>query len=143
MADRLVALAGCADGVYRLEVGEDADDDDVLDHDPDAAVERDRPLQLAPAFAAARVLDVDARGSTIVVLLERRPPLLVSYDGGTTWGERGAGLPPGRAVAVGDTPDLVLYAAASRLYVSRDGGRFWRSLGIELPEIVDVAWESD
>jgi hypothetical protein len=54
--------------------------------------------------------------------------------------ERGAGLPPGRAVALGVTPDDVLYASRNRLHVSRDGGIFWRALAVELPEIRDVAW---
>jgi hypothetical protein len=83
---------------------------------------------------------VDARGSSVVLLLDRRPPLLVSHDGGTTWRERGAGLPAGRAVALAENPDHVLFAARNRLYVSADGGVFWRSLGVELPEIRDVAW---
>ncbi len=44
--------------------------------------------------------------------------------------------PAGRAVAIGeDDPDLVLYAARNRLYLSTDGGLFWRALVIELPEI--------
>jgi hypothetical protein len=38
-----------------------------------------------------------------------------------------------------DDPDLVVYAARNRLYVSRDGGRFWQALTPELPEIVAVA----
>jgi hypothetical protein len=39
-----------------------------------------------------------------------------------------------------DDPDLVLYAARNRLYVSHDGGRFWAALTAELPEISAVAW---
>jgi hypothetical protein len=54
--------------------------------------------------------------------------------------ERG-GLPPGRALAIAqDDPDLILYAARNRLFVSRDGGRFWHALAPELPEIRAVAW---
>jgi hypothetical protein len=79
-------------------------------------------------------------GSTVVLLLDRKPPLLVSHDIGQTWDERGAGLPPGRAVALGENPDHVLYGARNRLFVSGDGGRFWRALAVELPEIHDVAW---
>jgi hypothetical protein len=141
VADPLIALAGCEDALYAVEVGETADEDELGGRDPDGVVERARPLELAPSFAAGRVLDVDAAGSTIVVLLDRRPPLLVSYDGGVTWSERGSGLPAGRAVALGESPDLVLYGARNRLYVSRDGGRFWRAVGVELPEIRDVSWE--
>jgi hypothetical protein len=57
-----------------------------------------------------------------------------------TWTETGGGLPTGFAVAIapGD-PDLVVYAARNRLYLSRDGGRFWTSLEPELPDIHAVA----
>jgi len=138
---QLIALAGCEEALYRVEIGESADEDVVLDRDDAGVVERDRPLELAPAWAR-RVLDVDAAGAAIVVLLDRRPPLLVSHDSGVTWSERGSGLPRGRAVALGDNPDLVLYATESRLYVSRDGGRFWRAIAVELPDLQDVAWDS-
>jgi hypothetical protein len=77
-----------------------------------------------------------ANGSTVVAVVERRPPLVVSNDAGRTWRESGGGLPAGRAVAIGeDDPDLMLYAARNRLYLSEDGGRFWRALVVELPEI--------
>jgi hypothetical protein len=65
---------------------------------------------------------------------------MVSHDAGSTWSERGSGLPPGRAVAVGESPDDMLYAARNRIFVSRDGGAFWRALAVELPEIHDIAW---
>jgi hypothetical protein len=139
---QLIALAGSEEALYRLEIGESADEDVVLDRDDAGVVERDRPLELAPAWARGRVLDVDAAGAAIVVLLDRRPPLLVSHDSGVTWSERGSGLPRGRAVALGDNPDLVLYATESRLYVSRDGGRFWRAIAVELPDLQDVAWDT-
>jgi photosystem II stability/assembly factor-like uncharacterized protein len=77
-----------------------------------------------------------ASGSTVVAVVDRRPPLVVSNDAGRTWRESGGGLPPGRAVAVADdNPDLMLYAGRNRLYLSEDGGRFWRALVVELPEI--------
>ncbi|HXV56988.1 MAG TPA: hypothetical protein VD704_03900 [Gaiellaceae bacterium] len=136
----MIVIAGCDDGTYLVEVGATAAEDQLAGHQPGAAVERERPLELAPPWAAGHVLDVDARGSTIVVLLDRRPPLLVSHDGGLTWTERGAGLPPGRAVALAENPDHVLYGARNRLHVSGDGGRFWRALAVELPELRDVAW---
>jgi len=117
-----------------------SDDDLLAGRQEGAAVERERPLRLAPSWAAGHVLDVDAVGSTVVLLLDRKPPLLVSHDGGQTWDERGAGLPPGRAVALRENPDQVLYGARNRLFVSGDGGRFWRALAVELPEIHDVAW---
>jgi photosystem II stability/assembly factor-like uncharacterized protein len=69
-----------------------------------------------------------------------RPPLVVSHDAGRTWRESGRGLPPGRAVAIAeDEPDLMLFAARNRLYLSRDGGRFWEALALELPEIESVS----
>jgi hypothetical protein len=77
-----------------------------------------------------------ATGSTVVAVVDRRPPLVVSNDTGRTWRESGGGLPAGRAVAIGeDNPDVVLYAARNRLYLSTDGGLFWRALVVELPEI--------
>ena len=66
----------------------------------------------------------------------------VSHDTGSTWRESGRGLPPGRAVAVApDDPDLLVYAARNRLYLSRNGGVFWSALAVELPEIERVAFE--
>jgi hypothetical protein len=132
----MIALAGCDDGIYLVDV----DEEQVVGHEPEGAVERERPLELAPPWAANRTLDVDAVGSTVVLLLDRRPPLLISHDGGLSWTERGGGLPAGRAVALAENPDRVLYGARNRLYVSRNGGVFWSGLGVELPEIRDVAW---
>jgi len=95
-----------------------------------AEVELALPLLVAAA----------ANGSTVVAVVDRRPPLVVSNDAGRTWRESGGGLPAGRAVAIGDDdPDLMLYAARNRLYLSEDGGRFWRALVVELPEIEAVA----
>jgi hypothetical protein len=136
MASPLIAVAGCEDGLYLVDI----EDEQVVRHEAGGAVERERPLHLAPWWVAKRVLDVDSRGSTVVLLLDRRPPLLVSHDGGVTWSERGGGLPAGRAVALGENPDYVLYGARNRMYVSRNGGLFWSGLGVELPEIHDVAW---
>ena len=82
-----------------------------------------------------------ASGSTVVAVLDRKPPLAVSHDAGTTWSEAGRGLPPGRAIAIrDDDPDTMLYAARNRLYLSSDGGRFWHALALELPEIAAVAF---
>ena len=134
------AEIGCDDGVYAVEIGDDAAGDELLERDEGAAVERTRPLDLTPSWASGQTLDIDAVGSTIVLLLDRRPPLMVSHDSGSTWSERGAGLSAGRAVALGESPDDVLYAARNRVYVSRDGGVFWRAVAVELPEIRDIAW---
>lgn len=92
---------------------------------------------LLPLLVAA-----DVHGSRVVAVVDRKPPLLVSDDAGTTWAEAGGGLPAGRAVAVSPQhPDLVVFASDTRLFVSEDGGRFWRSLPPELEGIVAVAWE--
>jgi hypothetical protein len=105
-------------------------------------------IEPAPPFSPPAALEVGlprvvaaaASGSTVVAVVDRRPPLVVSYDAGTTWQEAGGGLPPGRAVAIAENPDFVLYAARNRLYLSEDGGRFWRVLAPELPEIEAVGF---
>ena len=85
MSRPLIVIAGCADGTYLVEVGATAEEDQLAGRQEGAAVERERPLGLAPSWAAGHVLDVDAVGSTVVLLLDRRPPLLVSHDTGLTW----------------------------------------------------------
>ena len=94
----------------------------------------------APLLNLPRVVAAAQAGSTVVAVVDARPPLLVSYDAGSTWRQSGRGLPPGRAVAVsaGD-PDTLIYAGRNRLFVSRDGGVFWVGLEVELPEIERVA----
>jgi hypothetical protein len=93
------------------------------------------------AVALPRVLCAAAAGSTVVAVVDRRPPLAVSHDAGRTWREAGGGLPRGTAVAIDeDNPDRIVYAARNRLFLSEDGGRFWRALAPELPEIRVVAF---
>jgi hypothetical protein len=85
------------------------------------------------------VVATAASGSTVVAVVDRRPPLAVSHDAGRTWREAGGGLPKGTAVAVdAENPDRILYAARNRLYFSEDGGLFWRALAPELPQIEAV-----
>jgi hypothetical protein len=99
------------------------------------------PAVDAPHVELPRVVATAGAGATIVALLDRRPPLAISHDGGATWRESGGGLPAGFAVAIAeDEPDRMLYAGRNRLYVSLDGGVFWRSLPFELPDITRVAW---
>ena len=136
----MIALAQCEDALYLVEVGETVEGDDLVSREPGGRVDRPRPAELVPEWASGTLVDVDAAGSTVVLLVDRRPPLMVSHDAGRTWSERGSGLPRGRAVALGASPDDVLFAARNRLYVSRDGGRFWRAVGVELPEIDDAGW---
>jgi hypothetical protein len=93
------------------------------------------------ALNLPRVVAAAAAGSTVVAVVDAKPPLLVSHDAGTTWRDGGRGLPPGSAVAIApDDPDTVVYAARNRLYVSRDGGVFWTALDLELPEIVALGF---
>lgn len=126
------ALVACALGTVvvdldeevALEVGDEPVTPEVVD--------LDLPL----------VVGADRVGARVVAVVDRRPPLVVSDDAGTTWSEAGGGLPPGVAVAISrDHPDDVLFATAERLYVSRDGARFWRALPLELPAITAVVFE--
>jgi hypothetical protein len=88
-----------------------------------------------------RVVAAAAVGSTIVAVVDRKPPLAISNDAGSTWREVGGGLPPGFAVAIDEEkPDVMLFAARNRLYLSENGGIFWRALVPELPEIEAVAF---
>lgn len=94
----------------------------------------------APRLNLPRVIAAAEAGSTVVAVVDTRPPMLVSHDAGTTWRESGRGLPPGTAVAVAEwDPDLLVYAGRNRLYVSRNGGVFWTALSVELPEIEALA----
>jgi photosystem II stability/assembly factor-like uncharacterized protein len=120
-----------AEGTFAVDV-----DDELVLGATAAPFERERVELELPRLVAA-----SAAGSTVVAVVDRRPPLLVSADAGATWREAGGGLPPGFAVSVdADDPDRVVYAARNRLYLSTDGGRFWRSLAPELPDIRAVRW---
>jgi hypothetical protein len=128
------AIVGTVDGVYLV----DLEDETIMSLDAEAEPPPRAPVEISlPLLVAAA-----ASGSTVVAVVDRRPPLVVSYDAGRTWHEAGGGLPRGRAVAVAeDDPDLVVYAARNRLYLSRDGGRFWHALTVELPEIRSLAFD--
>ena len=129
----MIALVETAEGVVSI----DLEDETVLTVDVGAVLEPPPgvPVELPRVRAAVE------SGSTIVCLVDTKPPLVVSHDAGVTWRESGRGLPPGRAIAVaGDNPDLLLYASSDRLYLSRDGGRFWRALTVELEGIEAVGF---
>jgi hypothetical protein len=127
------ALVQTADGVFEVDLEEEV----VLGLEGNARLQ-----SVGPEVALPQVVATAASGSTVVAVVDRRPPLAVSHDAGRTWRESGGGLPAGRAVAISDdSPDLVLYAARNRLYLSTDGGRFWRALTPELPEIRAVAFK--
>jgi hypothetical protein len=121
------------EGVYTIDV----ETEGIVDFVAGAELSETQPPRVElPLLVAAA-----AEGSTVVAVLDRRPPVAVSHDAGSSWREAGGGLPPGRAVAIAEgDPDRILYGAAHRVYVSQDGGRFWRGLEPELPEIVRVAW---
>ena len=128
----MIAHVQTADGLAVV----DLEDETVLELDPARTIE---PAE-RPSVSLPRVVDAAAAGSTVIAVVNAKPPLMVSHDAGRTWRDSGRGLPAGRAVAIStDDPDVVLYAARNRLYLSRDGGRFWSSLAIELPEIQGVS----
>jgi hypothetical protein len=124
------AFVRTVDGVFEV----DLDEEEVLGL-VEARVEPEKVAVSLPLVVAAASV-----GSTVIAVVNRRPPLAISNDAGRTWRESGGGLPSGRAVAIADDdPDYVLYAARNRLYLSTDGGRFWRALTLELPEIEAIA----
>lgn len=127
----MIALVRTVEGSVAIDV-----EDEVVLGESDEQVEPEQVELDLP-----RLVGTSASGATVIALVDRRPPLLVSGDGGATWREAGGGLPAGFAVALDpENPDRVLYAARNRLYLSTDGGRFWRSLEPELPDIEAVAW---
>jgi hypothetical protein len=104
-------------------------------------VDLDPPLPVRLELALPLLVAADAVGSRVVAVVERRPPLVVSDDAGTTWREAGGGLPAGSAVAIdpGDV-DRIVFAAGDRLYLSETGGLFWRRLEVELPGVSALAF---
>ena len=127
----MIAAVETAEGVLLVDV----------DEEEPLGPGSELPMVIAPRVDLPRVVATAGVGSTVVAVLDRRPPLAISRDSGATWREAGGGLPPGFAVAIAeDDPDRMLYAARNRLYVSVNGGVFWRSLPFELPDIAAVAW---
>jgi hypothetical protein len=125
----MIALVATAAGAFAVD----------LETDEVAPAEPFEPAP-PPRLNLPRVVAAAAAGSTVVAVVDAKPPMLVSHDAGSTWRESGRGLPPGRAIAAAETdPDTLLYAARNRLYLSRDGGLFWQALALELPEIDAVA----
>jgi hypothetical protein len=129
----MIVAVETAEGVYTI----DSDSEQLVDFVPGAEL----PEQPAPHVELPLLVAAAAEGSTVVALVKRRPPLVVSHDTGRTWREAGAGLPPGTAVAVAENdPDRIVFATESRLYISTDGARFWRSLAPEVEGILRIAW---
>lgn len=124
------ALVRTVDGVFEVDL-----DEELVFGAADVEVEPEPVAVALPLLVAAASV-----GSTVIAVVDRRPPLAISNDAGRTWRESGGGLPPGRAIAIAwDDPDYAVYAARNRLYVSTNGGVFWRALALELPEIQAVA----
>ena len=127
----MIAVIDTAEGLLLVDVGEEL----VLGPGSELPETDAPPVELPRVVATARA------GATVVAVVDRRPPVAISRDGGATWNEAGGGLPAGFAVAVAeDDPDRMLYAGRSRLYLSVNGGVFWRALALELSDVSAVAW---
>jgi len=127
----VIAAVGTVDGVFLVDV----ESEEVLGSGAEL------PAADVPQVDLPRVVAAARSGATVVCVVERRPPLAISRDGGTTWSEAGGGLPAGFAIAVAeDDPDRMLYAGRNRVFVSTNGGVFWRSLPLELPDIEGIGW---
>jgi hypothetical protein len=115
----------------------------VVDLDGEEVVGETEPFEPVQASVALpRVVAAAAAGATVVAVVDRRPPLAISNDAGSTWREAGGGLPAGFAIAIDEeNPDRMLFAARNRLYVSENGGVFWRALVPELPDILAVRFD--
>ena len=125
----MIALVATADGTFSVDL-ETEELEPAVPFEPAPALELNLP----------RVLAAAAAGSTVIAVVDASPPLLVSHDAAMTWRDSGRGLPAGRAIAISAAdPDVVVFAARNRLYVSRNGGIFWTALTLELPEIEAVA----
>lgn len=125
----MIALVETAAGVFEV----DLETEEVEpSHDELEAVAE-------PVLNLPRVIAAAAVGATVFAVVDTKPPLVVSRDGGMTWRESGRGLPAGRAIAIADDdPDTAVFAARNRLYVTSNGGVFWTALAVELPEIAAV-----
>jgi photosystem II stability/assembly factor-like uncharacterized protein len=128
MMDALVATAlGCVH--VDLETGEAE------------LVDDQQPTRATPGVSLPLLIAASQSGERIVAVVDRRPPLVLSEDGGRTWDEAGGGLPAGTAIAIHpEDPDVLLFASESRLFVSENGGRFWHALDVELIGITAVAF---
>jgi photosystem II stability/assembly factor-like uncharacterized protein len=126
----MIAVVETTDGAFAVDL-----DTDEVEPWPGEFEQAPEPVLNLPRVVAAA-----AAGATVVAVVDAKPPLLVSHDAGVTWRQSGRGLPAGRAVAVFDErPDVAVYAARNRLYMTRDGGVFWTALAVELPEILRVS----
>ena len=110
----MIALVRTVDGVVQVDV-----ETEIAFGEVDAQVDHERIELELP-----RVVAASAAGATVVAVVDRRPPLVVSYDAGATWNEAGGGLPPGFDVAVDPAdPDRILFAARNRRFCSNTRSR--------------------
>jgi hypothetical protein len=86
----MIAAVDTAEGVFLLDV----------EAEEPLGPGTELPAVDAPHVELPRVVATAGAGATIVALLDRRPPLSISHDGGATWRESGGGLPAGFAVAI-------------------------------------------
>src|SRR5207244_3505332 len=96
----MIALVGTVGGTFAVDLETEE-------------VELDEPFTPAPQpqLNLPRVVAAAAAGSTVVAVVDAKPPLLVSHDAGATWRDSGRGLREGRAVAIDDLdPDVVVFA---------------------------------
>jgi hypothetical protein len=129
----MIAVVDTVAGAFAVDLDEDEVEpwEGELGHEPE-------PVLNLPRVVAAAAVD-----ATVIAVVDAKPPLLVSHDAGVTWRESGRGLPAGRAIAIlHEDPDVAVYAARNRLYLTRDGGVFWTALAVELPEIRWLALRS-
>jgi hypothetical protein len=115
----------------------------VIDLEDEEIIGETEPFDSVQVVVALpRVVATAAAGATVVAVVDRRPPLAISNDAGSSWREAGGGLPAGFAIAIdGANPDRMLFAARNRLYLSENGGVFWRALVPELPDILAVTFD--
>jgi len=104
-------------------------------------VDDEQPTAGTADVSLPLLIAADQSGERVVAVVDRRPPLVLSDDGGRTWDEAGGGLPAGTAIAIHpEDRDLLLFSSESRLFVSENGGRFWRALDLELIGITAVTF---
>ncbi|HEX8234246.1 MAG TPA: hypothetical protein VF559_12980 [Caulobacteraceae bacterium] len=106
------------------------------------------PRQL-PSWAKVSSIDLGPKPGSVYLAVDNHrqddfePHVLASSDGGRTWREATAGLPPHHLVSVVRAdparPGLLYAGTDAGVYVSFDDGRAWRPLQLDLPN----AWVRD
>jgi trans-2,3-dihydro-3-hydroxyanthranilate isomerase len=107
----VIALVATVDGAFAV----DLEDGTVLRADAfDPAPE--------PVLNLPRLVSAASAGATVVAVVARTPPRLVSHDAGATWRASGRGLPPGRAIAnAEDDPATGSAAGPLAIHLARHG----------------------